>query len=123
MTNANNKTLTQIAKDTKSLVEKARDGKLKPEEYTGGTVTISNLGMSVVDHFSAIINPPQSIILAVSRTKKEWVPKEGCKHGGKWASMMNVCLSCDHRVVDGAIAAKWLGSFKDFIENPMSLAL
>jgi pyruvate dehydrogenase E2 component (dihydrolipoamide acetyltransferase) len=91
----------------------------------GGTITISNLGRTVVDSFSAIVNPPSAVILAVARTKKTWVHDETAEenHHGRWADMMNVTLSCDHRVIDGAVAADWCASFKKYIENPFGLLI
>ncbi len=96
------------------------------EELSGGTFTISNMGMYGVSNFSAIINPPQACILAVSSAIKTVVPKESFKDGEDpytVASMMNVTLSSDHRVVDGAVAAQWGIEFKKLIENPEMMLL
>ena len=114
--NANQKSIIQISQEAKILVKKARDGKLQPEEFQGGTFSISNLGMFGIDNFSAIINPPQSCILAVSRA----VEKPAVEHGQiKIANMMNVTLSADHRVVDGAVGAEFLKSLRRYIEHPI----
>ena len=114
--NADQKSIVQISQEAKQLVKKARDGKLQPEEFQGGTFSISNLGMFGIDNFSAIINPPQSCILAVSRA----VEKPIVEHNQiKIATMMNVTLSSDHRVVDGAVGAEFLKALRRFIEHPI----
>ncbi len=99
--------LAGISSLTKSLAVKARDGKLKPTEYQGGSFTISNLGMMGIDNFTAIINPPQSCILAIGATEKKLVLDEESERGFKEIEVMKVTMSCDHRVVDGAVGAKW----------------
>lgn len=104
--NANQKGLATISADTKELAGLARQSKLKPAQFTGGTFTISNLGMMGVENFTAVINPPQSCILAVGATTKQIVFCPENSHQVK--SVMKVTLSCDHRVVDGAVGAKWL---------------
>jgi len=94
---------------------------LKPEELSGGTFTVSNLGMYGVNNFSAIVNPPQACILAVGGAVKSVVPKLDAAEGEdpfRIAHLMNVTLSSDHRVVDGAVAAEWGIHFKRYIENP-----
>jgi pyruvate dehydrogenase E2 component (dihydrolipoamide acetyltransferase) len=106
--NINFKGLEQIATEVKDIAARARINKLTPDELSGGTFTISNLGMFGVSNFSAIINPPQACILAVSAAEKRVVPKESPKQGEDpytVATLMNVTLSSDHRVVDGAVAA------------------
>jgi len=114
--NADQKTIQQISKESKALAKKARDGKLTPEEFQGGTFSISNLGMFGIDNFSAIINPPQSCILAVSRT----VEKPVIDHGQvKIGHTMNITLSADHRVVDGAVGAEFLKALRRYIEHPI----
>ena len=114
--NADQKSIVEISQEAKQLVKKARDGKLQPEEFQGGTFSISNLGMFGIDNFSAIINPPQSCILAVSRA----VEKPIVEHNQiKIATMMNVTLSSDHRVVDGAVGAEFLKALRRFIEHPI----
>ena len=118
---ADKKGLREINRDVAELAEKARVGSLQPQEFQGGTFTISNLGMYGVSTFSAIINPPQSCILAVSATQEIVVPdEEGCY---KTAKVMNVQMSCDHRVVDGAVGAQWLREFKRFMECPSAMLL
>ncbi|KDE09159.1 pyruvate dehydrogenase E2 component (dihydrolipoamide acetyltransferase) [Microbotryum lychnidis-dioicae p1A1 Lamole] len=117
------KGLATVSTLTKQLAGKARDGKLKPEEYQGGSFTISNLGMFGVESFTAIINPPQSCILAVGATEKKLVLDPESEKGFKEVSVMKVTLSCDHRVVDGAIGARWLKSFKAYLESPLSFML
>lgn len=119
--NADKKGLTSISFDVNSLAQKARSNKLQPHEFMGGTFTVSNLGMFGVKNFSAVINPPQSCILAVGSSEKRVVPTENDGH--RVATFMTVTLSCDHRVVDGAVGAKWLSTFKKFMENPASMLL
>jgi pyruvate dehydrogenase E2 component (dihydrolipoamide acetyltransferase) len=114
--NADQKSIQAISKESKQLAKKAREGKLAPEEFQGGTFSISNLGMFGIDNFSAIVNPPQSCILAVARA----VEKPIVEHGQiKIGHMMNVTLSCDHRVVDGAIGAEFLKALRRYIEHPI----
>ncbi|KAM6334477.1 dihydrolipoyllysine-residue acetyltransferase component of pyruvate dehydrogenase complex, mitochondrial [Alca torda] len=120
--NAHIKGLASISKDVVSLATKAREGKLQPHEFQGGTFTISNLGMYGIKNFSAIINPPQACILAVGSSEKRLVPADNEK-GFDVASMMSVTLSCDHRVVDGAVGAQWLAEFKNFLEKPVTMLL
>lgn len=109
------KPLSQIAQESKALAERARAGHLKPEDLSGGTFTVSNLGMHGVDWFVAIINPPQSAILAVGAAKPTPVVKDGAIGV---ATIMQVTLSADHRVTDGAEAAMFLGDLKQLLENP-----
>ena len=115
---ADQKSLSQIASDAKGLYDKARNKKLQPEEFTGNTFTISNLGMMDIEDFTAIINPPDSAILAVGRIKEIVVKKEG---GFGVANVMKVTLSCDHRSVDGAVGAAFLQTVKKFLENPVTM--
>ncbi|ESK98313.1 dihydrolipoamide s-acetyltransferase (e2 component of pyruvate dehydrogenase complex) [Moniliophthora roreri MCA 2997] len=117
------KGLATISAETKALAKKARDGKLAPSEYQGGTFTISNLGMYGVSHFTAIINPPQSCILAVGSTEPKVVPAPEEERGFKFVQSMKVTLSSDHRTVDGAVAARWLSAFKGYMENPLTFML
>jgi len=121
----NLKGLEEIAREVKDLAARAKEGKLKPAELAGGTFTISNMGMFGVHNFSAIINPPQACILAVSAAEKRVVVDEtpGSNSPYKVAHLMNVTLSSDHRVVDGAVAAQWGIEFKKFIENPEYMLL
>lgn len=118
--------LESISSQVKELAKLARDNKLKPEQYQGGTISISNMGMnSAVDHFSAIINPPQSTILAIGTTKKVAVPveNEDGSTGVEWDDQIKVTGSFDHRVVDGAVGAEWLKELKKVLENPLQLLL
>ena len=115
---ADQKSLSQIAADAKQLYGKAKDKKLQPAEFTGNTFTISNLGMMDIEQFTAIINPPDSAILAVGAIK-EVVVKKGDGFGV--ANMMKVTLSCDHRSVDGAVGAAFLQTVKKFLENPVTM--
>ncbi|KAJ7225405.1 dihydrolipoamide acetyltransferase [Mycena pura] len=117
------KGLATISAETKALAKKARDGKLAPSEYQGGTFTISNLGMFGVSQFTAIINPPQSCILAVGATEAVLIPAPEEERGFKTVQMMKVTLSSDHRTVDGAVAARWLSAFKGYLENPLTFML
>jgi len=117
------KGLASISSEAKALAKKARDGKLQPAEYQGGTFTISNLGMMGIDHFTAIINPPQSCILAVGTTQPKLVPAPETEHGFKTINSMKVTMSSDHRTVDGAVGAKWLQAFKGYLENPLTFML
>ncbi|XP_073458542.1 dihydrolipoyllysine-residue acetyltransferase component of pyruvate dehydrogenase complex, mitochondrial isoform X2 [Aquarana catesbeiana] len=120
--NAHIKGLAAISKDVGSLAARAREGKLKPHEFQGGTFTVSNLGMYGIKNFSAIINPPQACILAVGGTENRLIPADNDK-GFDVANMMSVTLSCDHRVVDGAVGAQWLAEFKKFLEKPTTMLL
>jgi pyruvate dehydrogenase E2 component (dihydrolipoamide acetyltransferase) len=115
---ADQKSLSQIAAEAKTLYAKAKDKKLQPNEFSGNTFTISNLGMMDIEEFTAIINPPDSCILAVGRIK-EIVIKKGDGFGV--TNVMKVTLSCDHRSVDGAVGAAFLQTLKKFIENPVTM--
>lgn len=115
---ADQKTLSQIAAETKELAGKARNKKLQPNEFTGNTFTISNLGMMDIDEFTAIINPPDSAIMAVGRIKEE-VYRKG--DGFAVRNVMKITLSCDHRSVDGAVGAGFLQTFKKYLENPVTM--
>ncbi|PPD85310.1 hypothetical protein GOBAR_DD17765 [Gossypium barbadense] len=120
---ADKKGLSSIAEEVKNLAQKAKENSLKPEDYEGGTFTVSNLGGPFgIKQFCAIINPPQSGILAVGSAEKRVIPGSGPDQF-KFASFMSVTLSCDHRVIDGAIGAEWLKAFKGYIENPESMLL
>ena len=117
VTSAEARGLADISETVKELAGRAKEGKLQPHEFQGGTITVSNLGMFGIEHFTAIINPPQSCILAVGGTVKK------TSSSGEVKSFMKVTLSCDHRVVDGAVGATWLQHFKKFIEQPTSMLL
>jgi pyruvate dehydrogenase E2 component (dihydrolipoamide acetyltransferase) len=116
--NAEAKSLTAISAEMRDLAERARHKKLRPNEYQGGSSAISNLGMYGVREFSAIINPPHATILAVGATRR--APVEADDGSVKFISQLSVTLSCDHRVVDGALGAELLAAFKDFIEKPVT---
>ena len=115
---AETKSLTAISAEMRDLAERARHKKLKPNEYQGGASAISNLGMYGVREFSAIINPPHATILAVGATRR--APIEAADGSVNFISQMSVTLSCDHRVVDGALGAELLAAFKNFIESPVT---
>jgi pyruvate dehydrogenase E2 component (dihydrolipoamide acetyltransferase) len=116
--NAEAKSLTAISAEMRDLVERARHKRLRPNEYQGGSSAISNLGMYGVREFSAIINPPHATILAVGATRR--APIEAEDGSVKFISQMTVTLSCDHRVVDGALGAQLLAAFKKFVEAPVT---
>lgn len=141
---ADRKGLVDINKTIKELAGKARDGKLQPHEFQGGTITVSNLGMfgeksielaeierridelyssTGITHFSAVINPPQSCILAVGGTQKRLVLDPSSEQGWKQSDFISVTLSSDHRTVDGAVGARWLQNFQKFLEDPHSMLL
>jgi len=115
---ADEKPLTQIGEEVKLYAQKAKDKKLQPEEWEGNTFTISNLGMFGIDEFTAIVNPPDSCILAIGGIQQVPVVKDGNVVPG---NIMKVTLSCDHRVVDGAVGSAFLNSFKNYLENPVLL--
>ncbi|XP_031251880.1 dihydrolipoyllysine-residue acetyltransferase component 2 of pyruvate dehydrogenase complex, mitochondrial isoform X2 [Pistacia vera] len=120
---ADKKGLSTISEEVKQLAQKAKENSLKPEDYEGGTFTVTNLGGPFgIKQFCAIINPPQSGILAVGSAEKRVIPGAGPDEY-KFASFMSVTLSCDHRVIDGAVGAEWLKAFKGYIENPESMLL
>ena len=124
LNNINLKGFEQIAEEINEIAGRARENKLKPEELSGGTFTVSNLGMYGVNNFSAIINPPQACILAVGGAIKSVVPNAaGEEDPYRIAHITNVTLSSDHRVVDGALAAQWGQHFKRYVENPEQMLL
>ncbi|MGI9406263.1 MAG: pyruvate dehydrogenase complex dihydrolipoamide acetyltransferase [Hyphomicrobiaceae bacterium] len=112
------KTLSEISNEMKSLAARARDRKLKPHEYQGGTTSISNLGMMGIKRFDAVINPPHATILAVGAGEERLIVEN---HQPVVANMMSCTMSCDHRVVDGALGAELLAAFKRFIEDPVRM--
>ena len=118
--NAGGKGLSEISNEMVELAQRSRDGRLKPEEYQGGSFSISNLGMHGVKEFSAVINPPQSGILAVGAAEQRPIVENGAL---AIATVMSCTLSCDHRVIDGAIGAEWLAAFKGLIEDPLTMLL
>ena len=115
---ADQKTLSQIASEAKGLYDKAKNKKLQPQDFSGNTFTISNLGMMGIEEFTAIINPPDACILAVGGIKETVVVKNG---EFKAANIMKLTMSCDHRVVDGAVGARFLQTLKAYIENPATM--
>ena len=117
--------LESISAQVKDLGKRARDGKLKPEEYQGGTFTISNMGMNAaVERFTAVINPPQAGILAVGTTRKIAVPSTAEDGSGvEWEDQIVVTGSFDHKVVDGAVGGEWIREFKKVVENPLEMML
>jgi pyruvate dehydrogenase E2 component (dihydrolipoamide acetyltransferase) len=115
---ADQKGLSQIAAESKDLAGRARNKKLQPNEFTGNTFTVSNLGMMDIEEFTAIINPPDSAIMAVGRIKEIVVKKE---EGFGVSNVMKITLSCDHRSVDGAVGAAFLQTFKKYMENPVTM--
>ncbi len=112
------KSLSAISSEMKDFAARARARKLKPEEYQGGTTAVSNLGMYGINHFTAVINPPQATILAVGTSEERPVVRAGKI---EIAQMMSVTLSCDHRAIDGALGAELIGAFKQLIENPVMM--
>lgn len=117
---AEQKNVDQIGAEMRDLAARAREGRLLPEDYKGGTFSISNLGMYGIKHFDAVINPPQGAILAVGAGEKRNVVRNDAP---AIATVMTVTMSCDHRVIDGALGAQWLAAFKALVENPISLLL
>ena len=117
---ADAKGLAQISTEMKDLAARARDRKLKPEEFQGGTFSLSNLGMMGIKSFASIINPPQGMIMSVGAGEERPVVKDGALAK---ATVMSVTVTCDHRVVDGATGAKWVSAFKGFIEDPMTMLM
>lgn len=115
---ADQKSFSQIAAETKSLNDKAKNKKLQPNDYTGNTFTVSNLGMMGIEEFTAIINPPDSAIMAIGSIRETVIVDNG---QFKATHVMKVTLSCDHRTVDGAVGARFLGTFKSFMEDPVTM--
>ncbi len=115
---ADQKSLSQIAGEAKDLYDKAKNKKLQPQEFSGNTFSISNLGMLGIDEFTAIINPPDSAILAVGNIKETVVSEKG---QFKVVNIMKLTMSCDHRIVDGAVGARFLATLKGFLENPVTM--
>jgi pyruvate dehydrogenase E2 component (dihydrolipoamide acetyltransferase) len=125
--NAGNLGLQTISAQVKDLGKRARDGKLKPEEYQGGTITISNMGMNAaVERFTAVINPPQAVIVAIGTTQKVAVPGELSEDGTpsvEWDDQIVITGSFDHKVVDGAVGGEFMRELKKALENPLELML
>ncbi len=118
--NADQKSIIEISNEMKSLAKRARENSLKPEEFQGGGFSISNLGMYGIKQFQAIVNPPQSCIMAVGASTKRPIVQDDKI---SIATIVDISISCDHRVVDGAVGAKFLASFKKFIEHPVKMVL
>lgn len=118
---ADTKSIAEISAEMSDLAERARTGKLKPAEYQGGSLSVSNLGMYGVKAFNAVINPPEGMILAIGAGEKRPVILPDGSVGA--ATILTVVLSCDHRVIDGALGAQWLSAFKKLVETPMSLLI
>lgn len=122
--NAESKGLAEISSSVKDLAKRARDNKLKPEEYQGGTITISNMGMNpAVSLFTAIINPPQSAIIAIGTVERKAVEDPLAENGISFDDVMSITGTFDHRVVDGAVAGEYMKALKTIIENPLQLLL
>jgi pyruvate dehydrogenase E2 component (dihydrolipoamide acetyltransferase) len=125
--NVNGLGLQSISAQIKDLGKRARDGKLKPEEYQGGTITISNMGMNpAVERFTAVINPPQACIVAIGATRKVAVPGEPSEDGSasiEWDDQIVITGSFDHKVVDGAVGGEFMRELKKALENPLELLL
>ncbi|CAF4762778.1 unnamed protein product, partial [Rotaria sp. Silwood1] len=115
--------LSAINQELSELSKKANDGKLSENEVEMGTFTISNLGMYGITNFSAVIHPQQSAVLAIGGIETKIIPAQDSPKGFRQSSMLNITLSCDHRVIDGAVGAQWLQEFKQFLENPGSMIL
>ncbi|MEZ4412266.1 MAG: dihydrolipoamide acetyltransferase family protein [Gemmatimonadales bacterium] len=115
---ADRKSLREISAEVKEMAGRARERKLKPEEYTGGTFSVSNLGMFDIDQFTAIINPPEAGILAVGSIVEQAVVKQGAVVPGR---RLRLTMSCDHRVIDGATGAAFLRTLKGMLENPLAI--
>ncbi|MDZ7630891.1 MAG: 2-oxo acid dehydrogenase subunit E2 [Gemmatimonadaceae bacterium] len=111
--------MARSASEARELAKRARERKLKPEEYTGSTFSVSNLGMMQIDQFTAIINPPEAAILAVGAIEDKVVV--GAGGGFEVRKRMRVTMSCDHRVIDGALGAQFLQTLRRLIENPLML--
>jgi pyruvate dehydrogenase E2 component (dihydrolipoamide acetyltransferase) len=114
------KSLSAISNEMKDLAARARDKKLKPNEFQGGTSSVSNLGMFGIKEFTAVINPPQATILAVGTGEERPVVRNGKL---EVATLMSVTLACDHRAIDGALGARLIGAFKLLIENPVMMVV
>ncbi|MEQ9006681.1 MAG: dihydrolipoamide acetyltransferase family protein, partial [Ekhidna sp.] len=117
---ADSKSLSHISAEARELAQKAKDKKLQPEEFSGNTFTISNLGMFGIEEFTAIINPPDACIMAVGGIKETVVVKDGEMYAG---NVMKVTLSCDHRAVDGAVGSAFLKTFKELLEDPVRILI
>ena len=115
---ADRKRISEISREARELAKRARERKLKPAEYTGSTFSVSNLGMFGIEQFTAIINPPESAILAIGAVEDRAIVRDGEIVVRK---RLRVTMSCDHRVVDGAVGAKFLQTLRRLLENPLML--
>ncbi|OWR51854.1 dihydrolipoyllysine-residue acetyltransferase component of pyruvate dehydrogenase complex, mitochondrial isoform X2 [Danaus plexippus] len=121
--NADSIGIIEISKEMKKLAAKAREGKLQPQEFVGGTVTVSNLGMFGIANFTSIINPPQSLILSVGGLQDMMIPDKNEPQGFRFAKVMTFTASADHRVIDGAVGAQWMKELRENIEDPANIIL
>ncbi|CAG9788782.1 unnamed protein product [Diatraea saccharalis] len=121
--NADSRGVIDISKEVKVLAAKAKEGRLQPQEYQGGTVTVSNLGMFGITEFNAIINPPQSLILACGGLQELVIADKNEPQGFRVAKFITFTASADHRVIDGAVGAQWMKAFKDNLEDPANIIL
>ena len=122
--NVQEKTLTAISEENRDLVDRAKEGHLKPEEYSGGTFSISNLGMFGIGNFTAIINPPEAAILSISSVRKTPVViEEDGEDKIEIRPMMNIQLSVDHRLIDGLLASQFVEYMKELLEKPLKILL
>ncbi|CAK1587058.1 unnamed protein product [Parnassius mnemosyne] len=121
--NADSRGIIDISKNIKELAQKAKEGRLQPPEYQGGTVTVSNLGMYGITMFNAIINPPQSLILACGGLQELVIPDKNEPQGFRVAKFVTFTASADHRVIDGAVGAQWMKALKDNLEDPANIIL
>ena len=117
---ADRKSLAQIGAEARELAERARNRRLKPEEYTGATFSVSNLGMLDIDQFTAVINPPEAGIVAVGSIVEKAVIVDGSVVARR---RLRLTMSCDHRVIDGATGAQFLKTLKQMLENPLAMLL
>ncbi|XP_022822759.1 dihydrolipoyllysine-residue acetyltransferase component of pyruvate dehydrogenase complex, mitochondrial isoform X1 [Spodoptera litura] len=121
--NCDSRGIIELSKNMKELAARAREGKLQPQEFQGGTVTVSNLGMYGITMFNAIINPPQSLILACGGLQELVIPDKNEPQGFRLAKFVTFTASADHRVIDGAVGAQWMKAFKENIEDPANMIL
>ena len=117
---ADRKSLTEIGREARELADKARNRRLQPNEYTGATFSISNLGMFDIDQFTAVINPPEAGIIAIGSIVQKAVVVDGHLAPGR---RVRITMSCDHRVIDGATGAAFLRTLKQMLENPLAMLL
>ncbi|XP_050682341.1 dihydrolipoyllysine-residue acetyltransferase component of pyruvate dehydrogenase complex, mitochondrial-like [Leptidea sinapis] len=121
--NADSRGVIDLSKNMKELAQKAKDNKLQPQDYQGGTVTVSNLGMFGITMFNAIINPPQSLILACGGLQEIVIPDKDSPQGFRVAKFVTLTASADHRVIDGAVGAQWMKALQENLEDPANMIL